>query len=66
MPRVDVSVVMNAPAQEVWSAVADVLSYPQFMQNVHEVTLLEELPGRQHGHVVVGVPQGLHPGMDRA
>ncbi|MGS0684577.1 type II toxin-antitoxin system RatA family toxin [Nakamurella sp. GG22] len=43
MPRVDVSVVMNAPAHEVWSAVADVLSYPQFMQNVHEVTLLEEL-----------------------
>ena len=44
MPRVDVSVAMHASAQEVWSAVADVLSYPAFMANVNSVTLVEELP----------------------
>lgn len=37
MPRVDVSIDIHAPADEVWRRVADVVSYPNFMPSVNRV-----------------------------
>jgi ribosome-associated toxin RatA of RatAB toxin-antitoxin module len=37
MPRVDVSIDICAPVDDVWNAVADVLSYPKFMPSVNRV-----------------------------
>lgn len=42
MPKVDVTVTIQAPIAEVWRAVNDVEAYPEFMENVRTVTILSD------------------------
>jgi ribosome-associated toxin RatA of RatAB toxin-antitoxin module len=42
MPSVSVDLVIAAPAGAVWIQVKDTESYPQFMENVRSVTILDQ------------------------
>jgi ribosome-associated toxin RatA of RatAB toxin-antitoxin module len=45
MPQIEVRLTIHAPLEEVWSAVKDVQTYPTYMRNVQEVTVLPDGDG---------------------
>ncbi len=47
MPTVESEVVVNAPLERVYALARDIERFPQFMENVEEVTILEQTPERQ-------------------
>jgi ribosome-associated toxin RatA of RatAB toxin-antitoxin module len=47
MPTVDVSLSIGVPAQEAWSTVIDVESYPECMDVVRSVEILADLGGNR-------------------
>ncbi|MEU6172285.1 SRPBCC family protein [Streptantibioticus parmotrematis] len=46
MPRVDVELSIAAPVDEAWAAVVDVRSYPDCMDNVESVDLVDQADDR--------------------
>jgi ribosome-associated toxin RatA of RatAB toxin-antitoxin module len=47
MPTVDSEVLIHAPLESVYALARDIERFPQFMEDVEEVTILEQTPERQ-------------------
>lgn len=45
MPTVTVDLMISAPAHAVWAQVKDVEAYPQFMENVRSVAIIDHADG---------------------
>lgn len=44
MPHVVLEILVHAPSDLVWGVVSDVVGYPEYMENVREVTLVDVGP----------------------
>jgi len=47
MPTVSAQVTIKAPLEKVYALARDIEAFPEFMEDVTEVTILEKSPGRQ-------------------
>ncbi len=47
MPTVESQTLINAPLNQVYALARDIERFPQFMEDVEEVTILEQTPERQ-------------------
>ena len=47
MPSVESEIVVSAPLEQVYALARDIERFPQFMEDVEEVTILEQTPERQ-------------------
>jgi len=57
MPTVQAEVVINAPLDRVYAIARDIERFPEFMEDVEEVEILEQTPERQVSRWVGGVKE---------
>ena len=57
MPTVESEVLVNAPLERVYALARDIERFPQFMEDVEEVTILEQTPERQVSHWVGAIKE---------